>query len=95
MNGISEVEVFECETAGDHVEARESGLANQRGEIGINRRIKKRIRADTAVKVRKQTRRDVALLVEIEHEALAILLLANTSDQPASVRLPHSPFEVE
>ena len=87
--------MLQRETTGDHIEAWERRLPNQCREIGIVGWIKERIRSGTAIEIRKQARRDVALLVEIEDEALPLLLLTDPRNQPAGVRFADSPFEVE
>lgn len=87
--------MFDSEAAGDHIEARKRRLTNERREVRINRRVEECVGAEIVVEFWKQARRDVALFVEIEHQALAVLLLADAGDQPAGVSLPHSALEVE
>ncbi len=64
-------------------------------DLRFERRIEERVRTGTCCRVAEQRRRDVALLIEVEHEAALGAFLAHPSDQPAEVCLADAALEVE
>lgn len=95
LGGIGNVELFECEAAGNRIDATEVAGADEGLNLRIDGRIEKSFGTRPGDMLAQQRGRDIPLLVEIDHQAAFAPLLADPGDQPAEVRLADASFEIE